>query len=151
MRIFIAGGRGRVGSRLGELLARRGDDVVVGEPAEGVDVLTGEGLDAALTGVDVIVNVLNTGRFDAEGAREFFTTSTRRLDEAGARAGVRRHVLLSIVGVGSGTASSNGYYIGKVAQEQAPPHSALIFRPQSRITSIARHPSSPSSSCSTPA
>ena len=119
MKVFIAGGRGRVGSRLGELLARRGDDVVVGEPADGVDVLTGAGLDAALAGVDVIVNVLNTGRFDAEGAREFFTTSTRRLDEAGARAGVRRHVLLSIVGVGSGTASSNGYYVGKVAQEQA--------------------------------
>lgn len=118
MKVFIAGGRGRVGSRLGELLVARGDEVVVGEPADGVDVLTGAGLDEALAGVDVIVNVLNTGRFDAEGARAFFTTSTRRLDEAGARAGVRRHVLLSIVGVGSGTASSNGYYVGKVAQEQ---------------------------------
>lgn len=119
MKVFIAGGRGRVGSRLGGLLAGRGDVVVPGEPADGVDVLTGEGLDDALAGVEVIVNVLNTDRFDAEGARAFFTTSTRRLDEAGARAGVRRHVLLSIVGVGSGTASSNGYYVGKVAQEQA--------------------------------
>lgn len=118
MKVFIAGGRGRVGSRLGELLVARGDEVVLGEPADGVDVLTGAGLDGALAGVDSIVNVLNTGRFDADGAREFFTTSTRRLDEAGARAGVRRHVLLSIVGVGSGTASSNGYYLGKVAQEQ---------------------------------
>ena len=97
MKVFIAGGRGRVGSRLGALLAGRGDAVVPGEPADGVDVLTGDGLDDALAGVDVIVNVLNTGRFDAEGARAFFTTSTRRLDEAGARAGVRRHVLLSIV------------------------------------------------------
>lgn len=118
MVVFIAGGRGRVGSRLGELLRQRGVEVVAGEPVDGVDVLTGEGLDDALAGVDVIVNALNTSRFDAEGARAFFTTSTRRLDEAGARAGVRRHVLLSIVGVGSGSASTSGYYAGKVAQER---------------------------------
>lgn len=119
VKVFVAGARGRVGSSVARVLAERGVEVVAGDVEDGVDVVTGAGLDDALAGVDAIVNVLNTGRFDAEGAVAFFRGSTERLDAAGRAAGVRHHVLLSIVGVGDGTASSNGYYLGKVAQEAA--------------------------------
>lgn len=119
MRVFIAGARGRVGSGVAERLAARGIETVSGDVRDGVDIGAGEGLVAALDGVDTIVNVLNTDRFDAEGAVAFFEGTTRRLDAAGQAAGVRHHVLLSIVGVGDGAASSNGYYLGKVAQERA--------------------------------
>lgn len=119
MKVFVAGARGRVGSGVVRVLAARGVEVVAGDVEDGVDVVTGVGLGDALAGVDAILNVLNTGRFDAEGAVAFFEGTTERLDAAGRAAGVRHHVLLSIVGVGDGAASSNGYYLGKVAQEAA--------------------------------
>ncbi|MFB9647658.1 SDR family oxidoreductase [Curtobacterium pusillum] len=77
----------------------------------------GDGLDAALVGVDTIVNTLNIARFDDE-ATHFFETTTRNLVQAGDRAGVRHHVLLSIVGVGEEDGPDNGYWRGKVAQER---------------------------------
>lgn len=116
MKVFIAGGRGQVGSKVAEGLATKGAEVVVGSRASGVDPLTGEGLDAALLGVDTIVNVLNIGRFD-EIATDFFETTTRNLLQAGERAGVGHHVLLSIVGVGEDDGPDNGYWKGKIAQE----------------------------------
>ncbi|ANY25563.1 SDR family oxidoreductase [Gordonia terrae] len=119
MRIFIAGGRGRVGGPLAEVLQQRGVDVVLGGRDDGVDAVTGHGLAEALVGVDTIVNVLNTNQFDAEAAIDFFETTTHNLTAAGESAGVGRHVVLSIVGVGAGDASANGYYAGKVAQERA--------------------------------
>jgi uncharacterized protein YbjT (DUF2867 family) len=119
VKVFIAGGRGRVGSPLADKLEARGVEVVSGGLDDGIDVISGEGLAEALVGVDTIVNVLNTPRFDAEGAISFFEGSINNLDAEGKRAGVRRHVLLSIVGVGQGDASKVGYYLGKVAQEKA--------------------------------
>ncbi|MEU8113132.1 NmrA family NAD(P)-binding protein [Micromonospora sp. NPDC048947] len=119
MKVFIAGGRGRVGSPLADKLEARGVEVVSGGLDDGIDVISGEGLAGALVGVDTIVNVLNTPRFDAEGAISFFEGAINNLNAEGKRAGVRHHVLLSIVGVGQGDASEIGYYLGKVAQEKA--------------------------------
>jgi uncharacterized protein YbjT (DUF2867 family) len=119
MKVFIAGGRGRVGSRLADTLEAKGIEVVPGGLQDGIDLVSGQGLAEALTGADTIVNVLNTPRFDEEGAVSFFNTTVGRLTEEGLRAGVRHHVLLSIVGVGDGDASTIGYYLGKVAQEKA--------------------------------
>lgn len=119
MKVFIAGGRGRVGSRLADSLETKGYEVVPGGLEDGIDVLSGRGLAEALVGVDTIVNVLNTPRFDAAGAISFFEGSVGNLTAAGERAGVRHHIVLSIVGVGEGDASEIGYYLGKVAQERA--------------------------------
>ncbi|MFJ9120317.1 SDR family oxidoreductase [Streptomyces sp. NPDC102394] len=119
MKVFIAGGRGRVGSRLADHLEAKGIEVVSGGLEDGIDVISGEGLAEALVGVDTIVNVLNTPRFDAEGAISFFEGTINNLTEEGLRAGVRHHIVLSIVGVGEGDASTIGYYLGKVAQEKA--------------------------------
>ncbi|AWE48489.1 SDR family oxidoreductase [Streptomyces nigra] len=119
MKVFIAGGRGRVGSPLADTLEAKGIEVVSGGLEDGIDVISGKGLAEALAGVDTIVNVLNTPRFDADGAISFFEGSIKSLTAEGERAGVRHHIVLSIVGVGEGDASEIGYYLGKVAQEKA--------------------------------
>jgi uncharacterized protein YbjT (DUF2867 family) len=119
VKVLIAGGRGRVGSKVADLLDSNHVEVVLGGLADGVDYIAGTRVSEALDGVDTIINVLNTGRFDEEGAVSFFERSTRTLTAEGERAGVKHHVLLSIVGVGEGDASEIGYYLGKVAQERA--------------------------------
>jgi len=81
-----------------------------------VDVMTGEGLDQALTGVETIIDVATGPSPDQQAATEFFTTATRNLQEAGARAGVRRLVVVSIIGIDE---FAGGYNAAKVAQEQA--------------------------------
>lgn len=60
MKVFIAGGRGRVGSPLADNLEVKGIEVVSGGLEDGIDVISGKGLAEALVGVDTIVNVLNT-------------------------------------------------------------------------------------------
>lgn len=119
VRVLIAGGRGRVGSKVADLLETHGVEVVSGGLADGVDYIEGTRVPEVMEGVDTIVNVLNTSRFDEDGAVSFFDGTTRALTAGGAAAGVRHHVLLSIVGVGDGDASDVGYYVGKVAQERA--------------------------------
>jgi uncharacterized protein YbjT (DUF2867 family) len=119
VKVLIAGGRGRVGSKVADLLDSNHVEVVLGGLADGVDYIAGPRVSEVLDGVDTIINVLNTGRFDEEGAVSFFEGSTRTLTAEGERAGVKHHILLSIVGVGEGDASEIGYYLGKVAQERA--------------------------------
>lgn len=117
MRLLIAGGTGHVGSRLAAHLRGLGHEVGVGARASGVDAVTGAGLGDAMTGVDVVVDVLNTAEMDAAAATAFFRGTTRRLQAAELSTGVRHHVLLSVVG--ADRALANGYYAGKVAQEDA--------------------------------
>lgn len=117
MKFFLAGGHGQVGRPLAERLRADGHLVVVGSRRDGVDVLTGDGLGAALQGVDVVVDVLNTTELDAGAAAAFFRGTTQRLLAAELSTGVRHHVLLSIVG--TDRAPGNGYYVGKVAGEDA--------------------------------
>lgn len=119
MKVLIAGGRGRVGSKVADLLEARGVEVVSGGLDDGVDYIEGTRVAEVLKGVDTIINVLNTNRFDEEGAVSFFDGTTRALTTAGEEAGVRHHILLSIVGVGDEDGSDIGYYLGKVAQERA--------------------------------
>ena len=115
MRIAIAGGTGVVGRHAVQAAQSRGYDVVVLSRSEGVDVLTGAGLEERLQGVDVVVDALNTPSLSRRKAVEFFRTTSRHLLEAGARHGVTHHVVLSIVGIDGMDAS---YYAGKLAQEQ---------------------------------
>jgi uncharacterized protein YbjT (DUF2867 family) len=115
-KIAVAGATGRLGRHLVDVLESRGYDVVPMSRSQGVDVITGEGLDEALAGVETIVDAATGPSPDQQAATEFFTTSTRNLQEAGERAGVRRLVLVSIVGIDD---FEGGYNAAKVAQEQA--------------------------------
>ncbi|MGN6219537.1 MAG: SDR family oxidoreductase [Microbacterium sp.] len=116
MRIAVAGGTGVVGSRVVEAVEARGDQAVVLSRGTGVDVITGSGLDAALEGVDAVVDTTNIDTLSASAATSFFERATGNLAAASARAGVGHLVVLSIVGIDR---MPYDYYAGKVAQERA--------------------------------
>jgi len=115
MRVAVAGATGRTGREITAVLDRAGHASVAIARSRGVDVLTGAGLDHALSGVDAVVDVTNFPAADLEAARRAFGTATRHLLEAEARAGVRHHVLLSIVGIDRG--GRTPHYEGKRTQE----------------------------------
>ncbi|MFD9795254.1 SDR family oxidoreductase [Streptomyces sp. NPDC059070] len=117
MKIVVVGGTGLIGSQVVALLRERGHEVVAASPSTGVDAFTGAGLADALTGADVVVDVSNSPSFEDGPALDFFTRSARNLFEAEGAAGVRHHVVLSIVGVDR--VPDYGYYRAKVAQEEA--------------------------------
>lgn len=115
MLVTVVGGTGLIGSKLVERLRADGHDARPAAPSTGVDTLTGAGLDEALAGADVVVDVSNSPSFADDDVLQFFTTSTRNLLEAEARAGVRHHVALSVVG--ADRLPDSGYLRAKVAQE----------------------------------
>ena len=114
-RIAVTGATGRVGSPLVEVLERRGHDVVAIARSEGVDVVSGEGLDEALAGVETIIDAATGPSPDQAEATAFFTASARNLQRAGAAAGVKRVVLVSIIGIDR---FQGGYNAAKMAQER---------------------------------
>src|SRR5215218_6687486 len=123
-KIAVAGATGRVGRHVVDILESGGYDVVPISRSNGVDVVTGEGLDRALTGVETIIDVATGPSPDQQAATEFFTASARNLQ----RAGVRRLVVVSIIGIDKFT---GGYNAAKVAHEQvalAGPIPARIVR-----------------------
>lgn len=117
MRIAVAGATGNIGARTVSALQRGGHDAVGISRSQGVDLLTGDGLDAALQGVDALVDAVSSPPMSDDETREYFATTTRNLLAAEVRAGVRHHVLLTIVGLGRIT-GGNAHYQGKRQQEQ---------------------------------
>lgn len=116
MKIAVAGGTGTVGRPLLAALRSAGHDTIVLARAEGVDVRTGAGVDAALDGADAVIDVLSVATLADTESIDFFETTTRQLLSAEARAGVTHHIALSIVGVDR---APHRYYAGKLAQERA--------------------------------
>ena len=55
-KIAVAGATGRVGRHVVDVLKDRGHNIVPISRSSGVDVITGEGLTAALTGVECIID-----------------------------------------------------------------------------------------------
>jgi uncharacterized protein YbjT (DUF2867 family) len=115
-KIAVAGATGRLGRHLMDVLEERGYEAVPMSRSTGVDVVTGDGLDAALKGAEAVIDAATPPTPDETAAREFFTAAAGNLQEAGSRAGVRRIVVVSIVGIDRHTA---GYGAAKVVQEQA--------------------------------
>jgi uncharacterized protein YbjT (DUF2867 family) len=115
-KVAVAGATGRVGRHVVDVLTERGHDVVPISRSGGVDVITGDGLAAALAGVDVVIDVATGPSPDEASATEFFTTAARNLQSAGAAAGVTRMVVVSIIGTDQ---FAGGYAAAKVAHEKA--------------------------------
>jgi uncharacterized protein YbjT (DUF2867 family) len=115
-KIAVAGATGRVGHHVVDVLSERGHEVVPISRSHGVDVITGEGLDAALAGVECVVDAATGPSPDQEAATAFFTTATRNLMDAGLRGGVRRMVVVSIIGADRFT---SGYGAATKAHEDA--------------------------------
>ncbi|MBL7649366.1 MAG: SDR family oxidoreductase [Candidatus Hydrogenedentes bacterium] len=116
MKIVVIGGSGLIGSQIVRILAAEGHEVVAASPRSGVDTITGEGLDAALAGADVVVDVANSPSFEDRAVLAFFETSGENLATAEKRAGVKHHVALSVVG--ADRMPDSGYMRAKVAQER---------------------------------
>ncbi len=116
MQVAVVGATGRIGRRLCAALDRAGHRTRRLSRKLGVDVYTGAGLDAALDGVDAVVDVTSVHSNLTAEVVDFFTTATRTLLAAERRAGVGHHVLLSVLGVDHGRYVP--HYAGKRAQER---------------------------------
>jgi uncharacterized protein YbjT (DUF2867 family) len=116
MKIAVAGATGRVGRHVVDVLEAGGHDVGAMSRSSGVDVVTGDGLAEALAGVECVIDVATGASPEQKAATEFFTAAARNLHEVGERAGVRRLVVVSIIGCDRFTA---GYGAAKVAHERA--------------------------------
>ena len=115
-KIAVTGATGRLGTHLVEILEQRGHDVVPISRSKGIDVISGEGLDEALAGVETIIDTATGPSPDQEEETAFFTASARNLQRAGAAAGAQRIVVVSIIGIDK---FQGGYNAAKMAQEQA--------------------------------
>jgi uncharacterized protein YbjT (DUF2867 family) len=115
-KIAVTGATGRLGRQVVDVLDAQGHEVVPIARSKGVDVITGQGLAEALQGVDAVVDLATGPSPDEQEATDFFTTSTRNLQEAGVQAGVKRIVVVSIIGIDKFT---TGYNAAKLAQEKA--------------------------------
>jgi uncharacterized protein YbjT (DUF2867 family) len=116
MKIAVAGATGRVGRHVVDLLEAGGHEVVPMSRSSGVDVVTGEGLVEALAGVECVIDAASGPSPDQQAATEFFTAAARNLQQVGEQAGVRRLVVVSIIGCDR---FSGGYNAAKVAHERA--------------------------------
>ena len=125
MKITVVGASGLIGTKVVGLLEGEGHEVVAASRSSGVDVLTGDGLAAALAGANVLVDLLNSPSFEDDPVMDFFTTSTTNLVAAAKAAGVGNYVALSIVGVDG--LPDSGYMRAKVMQENIITESGLPY------------------------
>src|SRR4051794_15866817 len=114
-KIAVTGATGRLGSHLVQILEQRGHDVVPIARSKGVDVISGVGLEEALAGVETIIDAPTGPSPSQEEATAFFPTSARNLQQAGAAAGARGIVVVSIIGIDK---FHGGYNAAKMAQER---------------------------------
>jgi len=116
MKIVVIGGTGLIGSRTVARLRQKGHEAIAAAPNTGVNTITGEGLDAAMAGTDVVVDLANAPNWEEHAVLDFFETSGRNLFAAEKKAGVKYHVALSVVGVDRLAAIP--YMRGKILQEK---------------------------------
>jgi uncharacterized protein YbjT (DUF2867 family) len=114
--IAVAGATGRAGRHVVDILRGEGHNVVAISRSNGVDVVSGQGLAQALAGAQSIIDVATGDSPEQAAATEFFTAAARNLQEAGARAGVERIVVVSIIGIHR---FSGGYGAAKLVHEEA--------------------------------
>jgi uncharacterized protein YbjT (DUF2867 family) len=115
MKIAVAGGTGVAGRWTVEALRADGHEAIVIARSAGNDLVTGDGLDVALAGVDAVIDATNVASSGKRASSEFFDATARTLMRTAAAAGVRHIVTLSIIGIDR---VPYGYYQGKLHQER---------------------------------
>jgi uncharacterized protein YbjT (DUF2867 family) len=116
MKIVVIGGTGLIGTKLVTKLRAAGHEVLAAAPDTGVNTLTGDGLAEALDGATVVVDVANAPVLDDAAVLDFFQTTSRNVLDGEVAAGVKHHVILSVVG--ADRLPESGYLRAKVVQEQ---------------------------------
>jgi uncharacterized protein YbjT (DUF2867 family) len=157
MRVVVAGAHGKIGMRLGRRLAERGDEVagIVRNPAHAADLsaigvepvvldLEAAAVDdvaAALAGADAVVFTAGAGPGSGIARKDTVDRAAAvLLANAAERAGVRRYLLVSSVGVEGVRGHATGpddevfhaYLVAKLAAEEdlrARPLDWTILRP----------------------
>ncbi|MCL8009844.1 SDR family oxidoreductase [Streptomyces sp. AS02] len=114
MKLAVIGGTGLIGSQVVSILNAAGHEAVPHSKSTGVDVIGGQGVDEAVAGAEVVVNLTNSPTFD-EASPAFFRTSMDNLLAAAHKAGAAHFVILSIVGVDQ--VPELDYYRAKALQE----------------------------------
>lgn len=125
MKILVVGGTGLIGANVANKLKKEGHDVIIGSPSHGVNIITGEGLSEALTGTDIVIDLSNSSSPEEENAINFFRTAGKNLTAAEQLAGVKHHVILSIVGIDD--VQHIGYLRAKKEQEDAIINSGINY------------------------
>jgi len=115
MKILVVGGTGLIGKDVSRKLTEAGHEVIIGSPSHGIDVISGEGLIEALEGTDIVIDLSNSASPDDQTALTFFCTAGKNLASFEKKAGVKHHLVLSIVG--TDRATYIGYLQAKKAQE----------------------------------
>jgi len=125
MKIVIVGGTGLIGSMVSEKLRLLGHQVVVAAPSTGINALTAEGLADAMKGAEVVVDLSNSASPEEDTAINFFRTAGKNLAAAEIAAGVKHHLVLSIVG--TDRALYIGYLRAKKEQEDIIKESGIPY------------------------
>ncbi|MFN8036121.1 MAG: NAD-dependent epimerase/dehydratase family protein [Acidimicrobiia bacterium] len=117
MRMAVAGASGLIGSQVVAIAEDAGHEVVRMSRTHGVDLTRPTGLVEMLSGVEAVLDVTRSPAMERDRAVEFFTTVARNLGRAATAAGVRRTVVLSIVGIDR--AQDFDWYVATLAHERA--------------------------------
>ncbi|MFE4772003.1 SDR family oxidoreductase [Streptomyces sp. NPDC056713] len=124
MKFAVIGGTGLIGSQVVKDLNAAGHQAVPHSKSTGVDVITGQGLDEAMAGADVVINLTNSPTFD-DASPAFFQTSMDNLLAAAEKGGVGHFVILSIVGTDQ--VPELDYYRAKALQEHIVANGTVPF------------------------
>jgi uncharacterized protein YbjT (DUF2867 family) len=125
MKILVIGGTGLIGKPLVGPLEALGHEVVAASPSTGVNTVTGEGLEAAMRGTDVVIDIPNSPSFADDDVLRFFENSTENIVREAEAAGVKHHIVLSIAGVDR--TQNIGYMRAKLAQERIARESTVPY------------------------
>jgi uncharacterized protein YbjT (DUF2867 family) len=125
MKVIVVGGTGLIGSKLITLLNIEGNTTVSASPSKGINSVTGEGLDQAFKGADIVIDVTNSPSFEDNAVLDFFKTSTNNIILAATKANVKHYIALSIVG--TERLQDSGYFRAKLLQENLIKESTIPF------------------------
>ncbi|MGP1717571.1 MAG: SDR family oxidoreductase [Methylophilus sp.] len=115
MKAVVFGGSGLIGSKVVAALKAQGHEAVVAARNLGIDVVTGEGLDAVLQNADIVIDTTDAPSFEDNVARSFFETATGNIIAAAKNQGIKHYIALSVVGTHK--LQNSGYFQGKLKQE----------------------------------